>query len=459
MSQYSLSRPDMQSVSRLQTRLTARAGIWHGLAMLNSQSTQDDQDQTIDTTTESLFMEDLWTGEDEDAMEDDTVRLLLVDQPIEVVPFTDTSYGKAILHLGDAGLMRHLSSLGVFRDQQRKISVLLGSRPITSPDTVLYLQTPDRPHGLGIFDGVIGLVPVEVDSGNSNGGAGRRHRFAVNSSDLNEYIEDHSALLAEAEDTAFEVAPFRIAHGDDLDSIPEMIDGDLLIDATFHTIQWAEDRTIHVLKDLQIDGDVLLEGLTFNVGGEIRLGVDENFSSADEIQLRDVTLFSRSRIFFARNVIFEGSAMALGDVEIYSNAQIVNKSVIASNGEPGKNKGEEKARGQGASGANPAKPSNPFTIYVRDEATVDGVLLNLNSKGGIKIEPQTELRGILWAEGSVCHEGRLDGAVKAKVLVSSEETTGTTRNIMDGSVRSLDNIGEYHLPYFIGELTILEWRE
>lgn len=456
-SQYSLSKPDLQAAVRLQTRLTASSGIWHGLAVLNTQSAKSEEEPGMSEEDEEGFgfSQGLFRDEEggwEEEMED-TGLVLAVDQPLEVVPFLRTGFGTAVLHLSASGLMRRLSSRAVYRNREKETSVLLGSRPFTRPDTVLYLRKPERPKGAGLVDGAVGLVPVEVDSLAGD----RRHRLRVCAPELKEYIDEHSTLLAQTLDTAFESSPLRVSHTDDLATVPDMVEGTLVLDATFHTIHWAQERTIHVLRHLQIDGDARIEGLKFVVGGEIRLNVEDNFSAADEIRMREVTLFSRSRIFFARNVVFEGSALALGDVEIYHNAQIVNKSVIASDAAP-RMKAETK-RAAGGDSADVAVPKSLFTIYVRNEATVDGVLLNLNQKGGIKTGPETVLRGVLWAEGRVCHQGELEGVIKATALVAADNPMDIQGNAMDGSVRRLDAIGDYHLPYFVGELTILEWTE
>jgi hypothetical protein len=453
LSQYSLSRPDLQSAMTFQARLTARSGIWHGLALLNTQTNEDgEQEDSTELEDEFWGFEDL-AAQDDGAWSVDTTRTLVVDQPLEVNPFIVPGSGRCLLTLSAAGLMRLLDSRGTYREKTKTVAVLLGSRPLTNPDTVLYLQTPQRPHGSGLVDGDLGLVPVEVDSIAQD----RRHRFTVCGPELKEYIDQHSTLLSQTLDTAFEASPLKISHNDDLNSIPELVEGTLVLDATFHDLHWSGKRTIHVLKDLQIDGDVQIEGATFIVGGEIRLGVGD-FSSGDEIRLREVSLFSRSRIFFAQNVVFEGSAMALGDIEIYRNARILGKSIIASNGAPRSTpKTADAAAAKDSSAAE--VPKSRFTIYVREEATVDGVLLNLDKRGGIMTEPRTAVRGILWAEGRVCHRGELEGAIKARALVSEDNPLDIQRNVMDGSVRSLDTIDDYHLPYFVGELTILEWRE
>jgi hypothetical protein len=174
-----------------------------------------------------------------------------------------------------------------------------------------------------------------------------------------------------------------------------------------------------------------------------------------------VELYTTARIFFGGDTRFSGNAMAKGDVEIYDNAIIENKSIIISTG--GTN---QKPAPPGPPGGAPPNPvNNPndiktFSIYVRDRALVDGILIALDNLAGIKVEKEAFVKGILWAEKSrVAVTGKVHGIVKAFVLVDEQDAVNVAGNVITGTIKELPTIGEYYLPYFFGNSSLISWKE
>jgi hypothetical protein len=53
----------------------------------------------------------------------------------------------------------------------------------------------------------------------------------------------------------------------------------------------------------------------------------------------------------------------------------------------------------------------------------------------------------------------MKGVMKTTVLVDRSNVLKVTKNFLTGSIKGLDNIGEYYMPYFIGEAKIIDWKE
>ena len=87
------------------------------------------------------------------------------------------------------------------------------------------------------------------------------------------------------------------------------------------------------------------------------------------------------------------------------------------------------------------------------------MLIDLRRLGGISTDEETVIQGILWAEGRVCHKGRMRGIIKSGVLVDESEPLKVVSNSLAGSIQVLNEIGEYYLPYFMGQPVIKEWKE
>jgi hypothetical protein len=439
--QLTLARPSLKKPARVQATLAARSGVWLGLAALNRQGNA--AQSSAPDSIEDLFANGLF---DQDAGEADTgagrplEEALLPDAGALVLsPFSDQRFGLCTLWLAIEGNFKALHASGLFRGQSRTVAARLGARPFHAPDTVLFLSTPGMPEGGALIEGRVHFLPAHVDSA-----GGRRSRFALNARDLEEMIESHTGRMGAALDTGLTQKELTITSSIDLDKIGDMVNGPLFIDATHHDIRWRARRTVTVQGDLQLTGDAHIEGVSFLVGGEVRI--------FDNTQLRDVTIFARERVFLAGESVFRGNIAALGAIEIYEAATLSYPSVAASF-----SKLDNTGAAAGGEGEAANKPS--FSLFVRDRAVVDGVLLSARATGGVSIGSESRIRGIVWSEGKVCHEGEVEGVIRARNLVSREDPDAASRNFCNGRIKELESIGEYSLPYYVGELSVIDWSE
>ena len=456
MSQFNFARVLRKEPAKLQALLNARSGIWYGLAMLDKEvgAMQSDSGSS-DTSSSDLFGEDMFEHEEKEKEEDepslDEMQVLSEGESETIALFDSTILFTYLIK--PSAFFQILESEGMFRDYSKNASVVIGSKPFISPDTVLYLSTLGLPEGTGHFDGKVAFIAENIDSSDSL----QRKRFFINRDKLVGIVEEHiGPLFAVAESLALN-PPLTIQYNEDFSEIPDTVLGPLFIDGSSRDLFWRAERQIYVVEELQITGSVHLENMKFIVKGDIKI--------LDEAKLKSVELFSGSRIFFAGESDFNGNAMAYADIEIYEQAAIKGKSIIIS---AGLSKREEKKEQQEEQevdkkvkkGSSKKKPEiKPFSAFVRDQAIVDGVLIDLRRLGGISTDEETVIRGILWAEGRVCHKGRMKGVIKSSVLVDESEPLKVISNSLAGTIDRLNTIGEYYLPYFIGQPVIKEWKE
>jgi len=453
ISQVHFARVSRTEPARVQALLNARSGIWYGLAMLNKEIAEKSKQVDtvgIDTSKSGLFGEDLFeegqntedtSAENYAPAAGDTVTTVLFDS---TVIFSNT--------LVPSFVFRMLESEGICRKYHKKASVTIASKQFSASDTVLFLSTPTLPEGAGRIDGKIAYLEQSIDKSDTL----QRKRFFVDMEELRKNIETFQGPLSSMMDSAIKNMPVTIQYDEDFEKLTDTVHGPLFIDGTHRDLVWREKRTIYVTEELQITGNVHIENLTFITGGDIKL--------LDEAKLKAVELFSSSRIFFSGESVFYGNAMACGDIEIYEEARIVEKSILISTGISSKKDQKpdgtnEVNQGNEQSGQTQKQEQQPFSLYVRDRAQVDGILIDLRRLGGISTDFETEIKGIVWAEGRVCHRGRITGVIKADVLVSDAEPLKVTGNYLDGSIKKLESINEYYMPYFFGNPAIIEWTE
>ncbi len=464
-----LNRPLLMQPRRLQSLLNARSGIWVALNLLGH--TEQEQNSFGTDSVETIFGADLFSslsgGTEEESSDTtmdagDSLAILESGMPLTITPYRDTGLGAAEISLVVGDFTRTIQSIGAYTGLTDTVRAKVGSRPFVYPDTVLFLDVVGAPQGYGYYEGDFLSIPAAIDSGNTGG----RTRFGVDDESLENYIQNNSALLTPLLDQGIQEQPLTIQSDDELEEIGAEVNGHLFLDGRSQDITWNEERTVHVMGDLQVTGTVHMENLRILVGGEIRI--------LDEASFESVDLYAENRIFFGEEMTtneirFQGSAATKGVVEIVGETQILDHSTIISLGKqqkadssktdlgespppPEKEKSEEGAEKTDAGG-------EKYGIYVRNTTEVDGVLISLGPNLGIRTDPETFCSGILWAEGKVCHQGELQGVIRANVLTTVEDPGNTAANHMSGTVRTLETISSYTMPYFIGLLTVLEWRE
>jgi hypothetical protein len=461
LSQLITFKPLLKSSMELQALLNARSAAWVGMNILNEQGGEPDAAQKTaaekDKTSSAGFGDDLFENAGDGSDSGCALTLEPGDKPQEIVPFSDSSCGRCLISLDSAGgVFRLLHAQGQYRTAEKKLTVTLGSQPFPYPDTVLFLGTAGMPEGANI-SGDVEFYPIDTVSST---GRVKRTRLGVSAKDAEEFIQEYLGTLSRRTDTTIREVPLTVKSSSDVSRVPKEVKGSLFVDGTNQDVEWQAQRRIYVLGDLQFTGEVDIRDVEFVVAGEIRV--------FDKSKLSRVKLFSQNRIFFADQSVFSGQAIALGDVEIYGTAVIAKRSTIITMGTtksaPPQQKTQKAAEVTGLEGgeSEPAPDSKKqkfFSLFIRDRAIVDGVVINLSKQYGIKTDVESQIRGILWAEGRICHEGRMQGVIRAQVLVDADEPANVGQNVMTGSIMELEEISRYHVPYFIGKLSILAWQE
>ncbi len=468
--QMNFATQSRKDPAKLQALLNARSGIWYGLALLDREVDLKKSriDSTDTTMTAALFGEDMFKSvhelnDESQEAEVQEVSLVLSNTPVSVSLMDDII--TFTYYLQPSSYFRILESTGTYRDFEKKVVATIASNPFASPDTVLFLHTPGKPDGFGSVDGRISFLAQSIDSSDSL----ERKRFYVDREEMRRIVDEFRGSLIAIGDSAIPDAPLTVLYNDDFAEIPDTVYGPLFIDGSSRDLRWKTKRTICILEELQLTGDIVIEDVTFVVKGDIKI--------LDNTVLNSVELFTASRIFFAGESRFRGNVMACGDVEIYEQATISGKSIIITAGLSKKSKstlGKKTKEPSVHTTVNTAKTPNlekqkqkegekkkkkVYSLYVRDQAVVDGVLINLSKTFGISTDVETIISGVLWATGRVCHRGRMKGVIKAKVLVDEGNPDTTAGNVLTGTIKELESISSYYLPYFIGEPKLIEWKE
>jgi hypothetical protein len=261
--------------------------------------------------------------------------------------------------------------------------------------------------------------------------------------------------------------PLIIQSRHDLSKIKPTIYGPLLIDGAHIGITWRDTGTYIIKGDFQITGEVEIEGITFVVAGEIKM--------LDNAILKNCNLFTQSRLFIGDFAQFEGSALAMHSITVYGKSTVSGKSSLIA--------------GSSSSSDNTNKTSDSlkFSILLSEESIVDAVCIALSTPGSIKTDEATKITGILWAQHIVCHRGEMSGLICADRVVDCNDpeqmatsetasqmntlgdSTGNKKdkhlqpieltNVIPGYIEPLPEINLYSLPFFLGRLSIVAWKE
>lgn len=442
--QLNFSRYFYKSAHKTQAIVNARSGVWFGLRLLDKQlSEKNNASSSKDSTLSIPFNLDLFdTNESGLDSSSSTFELIPGAGPIDISLFDKSQYGYFSLRLQESGNFRILESKGYHRGESNMVIATIGSQPFTNPDTVLFLEVPGRPEGTGSVDGTIVFLERRIDYADS----AIHKKLFIDMAEINLIVNEHNGSLGSIYDSAGIEPPLVIDDDDDFSAMSDTVNGPLFIDGSSRDLHWNEKRTIYVLEELQITGDVYIENVQFVVRSDIKI--------LDNAELKSVNLFTSKQIFISGESIFSGTAISCDDINIFDRAVIRSKSVLLSTGTKRRDKKDRITRKTPV-----ADQLRLFSVYIKGEAVVDGVVIDLRKIGGIFTEMETIVSGVLWAYGRICHNGRMKGVMKATVLVDQSNVLNVTKNILTGSIKALENIGEYYMPYFVGEAKIIDWKE
>jgi hypothetical protein len=447
--QFSFSRGAFSAPTSLQAMLNARSGIYKAFYLLID-STATDTLKTI-STLDSAFGADMF-GEFPDSLPSETDKPQFDGTPVEYILFENDSpaIGSCEVTLTPTGGSFALQSIGRYRSFEKTVTAEIGSRVPALPDTIVLYRNElpwDRPPS----NGTVVSIPDTKQ---------------VNTSWYNKLNDRYLTDLVES-DTFLLDPPLIIQSSHDIKKIDSIVQGPLLIDGSQLTVVWNDTVTILIKGDLQITGEAEITGLTFIVAGEIKI--------LDEAVLKRCNLFTRSRLFIGDQARFSGNTLSMHSTTIYGRAVVENRSSMITGS-------TQSAHTTGSA------DSLKFSFLISEEASVDGVCIAVETPGSIKTDETTTVTGILWAQHVVCHRGRMQGLICAARLVDCDnpdqmvssatagiaplpgDSTGTLKdtthtptiplqNAITGIIEPLPGIALYHLPFFIGRLSILSWRE
>lgn len=434
----SSARISLGSPSSAQALFNARSGIYKGFEELTSSKAESTVVLPGINTQDPMFNKSMFDNTDTSMTEEK--KLTIEGGAIEYHLYSkDSTVTSEVTLIPDGGACI-IQSIGTSQKSVSKVEATLGSKIPAQPDTVAICYNTSEWEGGGSIKGTKISRPGVGDT---------------ISPWLKNMVSKYQESVSSAETTAVMEPPLTIQTTMDLKKIPTVVNGDLLIDGSPNTLVWKDTGTITVLGRMDVSNEVTIEGLKFVVAGEITL--------SGEARLTQVSLFSQSKIFFADNSRFQGNAMALNSVAIYGNASIENKSTIIVCGSSVGTSATDSTN-------NPDKGKKIYGIEIGDKAVVDGILVALGSPGDIKTHPDVKITGIMIAQKSVGHLGKMAGLICAAQFVDPDASqtppvlqsgvaVNGTKNIIRGDLEPLNTIDEYKLPFFLGKLIITKWKE
>jgi|GEM_PF-3947242 len=371
-----------------------------------------------------------------------------------VSPYTDSSFGLCSLRAVPQGCFLNLIADGFSRLQRRRVETYIGSRPFSGGDTVLIVETAS-PIAAQSIQGAVGYLST------AHGGSDAlRRRFEINGRLVEQFRMTCAKRIGEALVSAFRDLPTEVTSAEQFFMLQRPVNGDLLIKGTYGMIVVDRPCTLSVMGDVQFTGDARITDLHITAGGEIRV--------FDRVTLTRADFLSHGRLFLQGRTRFQGTAVAMADIEILHDAAVDSGSLIvampaaqtATAAAPAK--ADERGIYAGREATETAakgKERRFFSIYIRDRATVDGVVVNISETTGIYTQRGTRVRGVLWAHGPVAHGGELRGVIRAKYCARADTPEETSKNEMEGSIAPLEGIETFTLPFFAGIPTVLSMHE
>jgi hypothetical protein len=451
------TRAVVREPAKIQAVLAARAGVWKAVKFLADSAKSDSiepiqlpdfRQNLLPVTTDTLT----------------PLQKLCADSGFHARTSATDSFGTASVMVTANLLSVTMTSTGVFRDREQTVAAEIAGRVFSSPDTVLFLDSPTPPSGAmfsGQFCSMSTISPLRKDV------------FTPRTKDLQASLTTLQGESFKEFDSTFTVTEFLVKTNEKLAALPDQVEGALLIDGSVEDLSLQAKRTISISGDLQITGTVLLKDITICASGSIKV--------FDEAVLRNVNLYAGGELFIGDEAQFSGRAIAMKKIVVYGRAAVTDRSLLMV---PGTAKTTAKADPASTtpptppdqSGKTPpASPGTPsstqpdqsgkeYSIWIQERATVDASVFSLGTPGGIKTDKDAKVQGILWAEGTVCHLGTLTGILKARKVVDCSVPTGTppTDNALPGRISKLDrsvDIRDYPVPFFLGEYVVKRWIE
>lgn len=447
--QLLIAKPSLSSQTSTQALFNARSGIYKAFDIITNGSTID----TLATIEANSWGEDLLKPDSQES--DDEFD----ETPKELNLFANDSFGNCEITLVPYGSFYELKSVGIFGTCKRTVTTHLGGKIPALPDTVCILMNAlpwegSEPRGTVVNN------PVQDSTSNSKS--------------LEKLLSDYTEAL-QAFDTLLPQQPLNIFGSRDLSKIRDTINGDCTFDGRTSKYSWNEQRTLYINGKLTIIGDVKIQNVSFVVADDIIF--------SEGASIKNASVYTSRGLFIENNSSFSGDAIALRSIAVYDEATILNKSslVVAGTTTSSSTSSDSTTPGgssdpEGTTTSKSKKDSLKYAIYIENRAVVDGVCIALGTPGSVKTGPETKVTGIIWAKNQVCHQGLMEGCIKAGRMIdcsvpdvsnlptiSAGERQPTAQlsgsNGMTGSIKPLESITQYKVPCFTDDLAIIEWIE
>jgi hypothetical protein len=443
---YSYSRISFKEPASLQALFNARSGIYKGFMELSKGISKSDTLATINTLDSAFGKQDFGIDTTEISGEE---KLTLDGGTVNYSLYANDTLGECEVSLDPVGGSCLLKSIGTYKKSKHTIEVLLGTKIPALPDTVLVLNNKFEWEGKEPKGVVVN----------------REDTTKADNTWLQKLIDKYKTDLT-ATDSLNTILdpPLTIQANKDFKKIPRLVNGDLLIDGSFVPLSWKDTGAYIILGNFSLSNEIKIEGIKFIVAGEIILD--------GKVHMKNINLFSQTKIFIGGTSRFSGNAMALQSIAIYGTASVENKSTLLVAGistssapiqHPHKSNNQDTQPNSGTK-----ENKKIYAIEIGEKATVDGVLVALGERGDVKTHPDVKISGIMIAQKSVGHFGKMLGLICAGSVIdpdaplpplNSGSPTLPQKNVMPGDLAPLASIESYSLPFFLGKLTIISWKE
>jgi hypothetical protein len=433
--QLMIAKPSLASKTSVQALFNARSGIYKAFDIITNGTEID--------TLETKYAKD-WGGDLFDTISSDSGDPF-TETPVELSIYSNDSFGNCEITLIPYGSFYELTSVGKLADSKRTIRAHLGGKIPALPDTVLII-TNSLPWEGSEPRGTLVNNPVQDTTSDSKA--------------LTSLLSDYSEAL-QIFDSLTPEQPLNLFGTRDLKKLKDTINGDLTIDGRTSKFTMKEKRTLYINGKCAIVGDVRIDEVSFVVADDIIL--------SEGASIKNASIYTSRGLYIENNSEFSGDAIALHSISVYDEATVINKSTLVVAGTA------TTSLSDSTSGESKQEPLK-YSIQIENKAVVDGVCIALGSPGSVKSGPETKITGIIWAKNNVCHQGQMEGCIKAGKMVDcsipdgsdlptlgqsagNEQPQISGNNTMSGSIKPLETISQYKVPCFTNELAIIDWKE
>lgn len=450
--QTAFTRLSVSSPVALQALLNARSGVYKAFCMIQDTAHRPDTLKTIDTR-DSLFGDSMFNH---GGITIPKKELTFDTIPHAIDIYNGDTFGTASVQYLPSGSDCIIVSTGEFRDRKRMVWAKLESHLPAMADTVVIVANRypwNEPMHMTIKIDSAAVAPL------GHGFPRLSHLLA--------WYNEQLLLLA---DSALIMEPLTIQSSDAISKIPAIVKGPLIIDGSFSDLAWNEDRAVTVLGDLQVSGTVHIKNVRFIVSGDVKL--------FDKSDLLNVSVYSTGGIWikdFAH--LSKCDLLALRTITMVGNAEVIDKSICVVAGTQSKAYSTDSLK-QKINRSLPKVPpdtSMKFSLICEGATLFDGVGFALGQPGNIRTVRGAAIKGILWAVNAVCHEGKMEGLIRASKFVECSSILATSQpkgaagtgqlpqqapvNAMTGEITPLQNSNEYPMPFFMDPLQMTVLNE